>query len=87
MSFFFYFQFITFNFCVQDCNIESVVALVNSSLNVSADFEKGVLILNVLLPQCKSDLIERNLLQWLQQCLKGLQSPSYLVTPYTLLSE
>uniref|UniRef100_T1HFJ1 RIX1 domain-containing protein n=1 Tax=Rhodnius prolixus TaxID=13249 RepID=T1HFJ1_RHOPR len=71
----------------KDCNIESVVAIVNSSLNVSADFEKGVLILNVLLPQCKSDLIERNLLQWLQQCLKGLQSPSYLVTPYTLLRE
>uniref|UniRef100_A0A023FB68 Pre-rRNA-processing protein RIX1 N-terminal domain-containing protein n=1 Tax=Triatoma infestans TaxID=30076 RepID=A0A023FB68_TRIIF len=71
----------------KDCNIEDVVSLVNSLLNVSADYEKGVLIMKVLLPQCKSDLVERNLLQWLQQCFKGLQSHSYLVTPYVLLRE
>uniref|UniRef100_A0A069DWB0 Pre-rRNA-processing protein RIX1 N-terminal domain-containing protein n=1 Tax=Panstrongylus megistus TaxID=65343 RepID=A0A069DWB0_9HEMI len=71
----------------KDCNVENVVSLVNSLLNVNADYEKGVLILKVLLPQCKSDLVERNLLQWLQQCLKGLQSHSYLITTYALLRE
>ncbi|KAK9504576.1 hypothetical protein O3M35_010881 [Rhynocoris fuscipes] len=70
-----------------NCNVENVIAFINHLLNLSTDCKNGVLILKVLLPQCKSDVIGIHLMQWLNLCVKALSSNQQTPALYELIRQ